>query len=129
MKPICLRLSRQEGACRGRALKNLRITMDLNCYSIISFVQRSGDGDVESLLFLCPSFLLQFLLFLLCPYSVLRTPNKNVIGVLRQTNESRTFCLHMCSGFDFDELIYVILVRTSRYHRFYFCSDQTRDKY
>jgi hypothetical protein len=32
-------------------LKNLRITMAMYCYSITSFVQRSEDGDAESLLY------------------------------------------------------------------------------
>jgi hypothetical protein len=34
------------------ALKNLRIMMVVHCYTITSFVKKSGDGDVESLLFL-----------------------------------------------------------------------------
>jgi hypothetical protein len=40
------------GRLQGRALMNLRITMDLHCYSTTSFVQRSRDGDAESLLIL-----------------------------------------------------------------------------
>jgi hypothetical protein len=37
-----------------RALKNLRITMALHCYTTNYFVKKSGDGDAESLLFLMP---------------------------------------------------------------------------
>jgi hypothetical protein len=51
-KPAHLRLPRQEGACRGQTLKNLRIMMALHCYTTNSFVKKSGDGDAESLLFL-----------------------------------------------------------------------------
>jgi hypothetical protein len=54
MKSAHLRLPRQEGACRGCALKNLGITTFLHCYSTTSFVQRSGDGEAESLLVLTP---------------------------------------------------------------------------
>jgi hypothetical protein len=39
------------GVYRGRALKNLRITMSLPCYATNSLVKESGDGDAESLLF------------------------------------------------------------------------------
>jgi hypothetical protein len=51
-KPARLRLPHQEGACRGHALKNSRIMMALHCCTTNSFVKKSGDGDVESLLFL-----------------------------------------------------------------------------
>jgi hypothetical protein len=56
MKSTRLRLPCQEGTCGGggQALKNLRITVVLHCYSTTSFVQRSGDGDAESLLVLTP---------------------------------------------------------------------------
>jgi hypothetical protein len=51
-KPVRLRLSCQGGACRERALKNLRMMMVVHCYTTTSFAKKSGDGDVESLLFL-----------------------------------------------------------------------------
>jgi hypothetical protein len=53
-KPVHLRLSRQGCACREHALKNLRIMMIVHCYTTTSFPKKSGDGDVESLLFLTP---------------------------------------------------------------------------
>jgi hypothetical protein len=37
-----------------RALKNLRITMSLHCYSTNSSAKENGDGDAESLLSLMP---------------------------------------------------------------------------
>jgi hypothetical protein len=54
MKPTHLRLLRQGGACRERALKNLRIMMVVHCYTTTSFVNKNGDGDAESLLSLTP---------------------------------------------------------------------------
>jgi hypothetical protein len=50
MKSARLRLSPQEGACRGRTLKSLRMVMALHCYTINSFVWNCGDDDAESLL-------------------------------------------------------------------------------
>jgi hypothetical protein len=51
-KPVHLRLPRQGGAYTERALKNLRIMMVVHCYTTTSFAKKSGDGDVEYLLFL-----------------------------------------------------------------------------
>jgi hypothetical protein len=53
-KPAHLRLPRQEGACRGQTLKNLRIMMALHCYTTNSFAKKNGDGDADSLLSLMP---------------------------------------------------------------------------
>jgi hypothetical protein len=53
-KPAHLRLLHQEGACTGRVLKNLKITMSLHCYSTNSSTKENGDGDAESLLSLTP---------------------------------------------------------------------------
>jgi hypothetical protein len=44
------------------------------------------DGDAESLLALTPYMSSAVFLFLLCPYSVLQTPCRNVIGVLFNPN-------------------------------------------
>jgi hypothetical protein len=52
MKLVRLRLPRQSGTCRERALKNLRIMMVVYCYTTNSFAEKCGDGDVESLVFL-----------------------------------------------------------------------------
>jgi hypothetical protein len=48
--------------------------MVLHCYSISSFVQRSGDGDVESLLDLTSFMPPHIHLFLLCPSSSFQGP-------------------------------------------------------
>jgi hypothetical protein len=47
-KSVCLRLPCQGGTCRKPASR--RTLMVLHCYPISSFVQRSGDGDAESLM-------------------------------------------------------------------------------
>jgi hypothetical protein len=46
-RPTRLRLPRQSAPARRRALR--RTSRVLHCYSISSFVERSGDGDAESL--------------------------------------------------------------------------------
>jgi hypothetical protein len=48
-KPVCLRLPRQDGACRRHASR--RTSRVLHYYSTSPFVQRSWDGDVESLMY------------------------------------------------------------------------------
>jgi hypothetical protein len=53
-KPVHLRLPRQGGAYRERALKNLTIMMVVHCYTTTSFAKKSEDGDAELLLFLTP---------------------------------------------------------------------------
>jgi hypothetical protein len=50
MRPLSLRLPRQKGICRKRALKNLRIMMTLYYCTTNSFVKKNGDGDAKSLL-------------------------------------------------------------------------------
>jgi hypothetical protein len=79
-----LRLPRQEGVCRRHTLK--RLVMALHWYTTNSFVKKLWDCDVESLLTLTIFMPLQFLLFLLCPCSVLQTPCRNIIGVHFNSN-------------------------------------------
>jgi hypothetical protein len=47
MKPACLRLSRQGGACRRRASR--RISRIMHYYTINSSVKKSGDDDADPL--------------------------------------------------------------------------------
>jgi hypothetical protein len=49
MKPVRLRLPRQGGTYGRHASR--RSSMVVHCYSISSFMQRSGDGDAESLMY------------------------------------------------------------------------------
>jgi hypothetical protein len=69
MKPTHLRLSCQGGACKERALKNLRIMMVVHCYTTTSFIKKNGDGDAESLLsitpFMPPTTSFVFVMFLI----------------------------------------------------------------
>jgi hypothetical protein len=65
-KPACLRLSRQERRLRQTCFKE---SYAQRYYPSSSFMQRSWDGDAESLLSLMPFMPPQFYLFLLCPCS------------------------------------------------------------